>query len=42
MKIERTKNAARNIVFDGLLKLLNMVIPSFCALLCCIIWGCSI
>ena len=27
MKIERTKNAARNIAFDGLLKLLNMVIP---------------
>ena len=27
MKIERTKNAARNIVFDGLLKLLNMVLP---------------
>ena len=27
MKIERTKNATRNIVFDGLLKLLNMVIP---------------
>ena len=27
MKIERTKNAARNILFDGTLKLLNMVIP---------------
>ena len=27
MKIERTKNATRNIVFDGLLKLLNMVLP---------------
>ena len=27
MKIERTKNAARNIAFDGMLKLLNMVIP---------------
>lgn len=27
MKIERTKNALRNIVFDGSLKLLNMVIP---------------
>ena len=27
MKIQRTKNAARNIVFDGFLKLLNMVIP---------------
>ena len=27
MKIERTKNAARNIVFDGMLKMLNMVIP---------------
>ena len=27
MKIERTKNAVRNIVFDGSLKLLNMVIP---------------
>lgn len=27
MKIERTKNAARNILFDGILKSLNMVIP---------------
>lgn len=27
MKIHRTKNAARNIVFDGLLKLVNMLIP---------------
>lgn len=27
MKIQRTKNAARNIVFDGMLKMLNMVIP---------------
>ena len=27
MKIERTKNAARNIVFDGLLKMINMVLP---------------
>lgn len=27
MKIERTKNAARNILFDGMLKLLNIVIP---------------
>jgi len=29
MKIERTKNAARNIVFDGMLKLLNIIIPFF-------------
>lgn len=29
MKIERTKNAARNIMFDGMLKLLNIVIPFF-------------
>ena len=27
MKIERTKNAARNIVFDGMLKTLNIIIP---------------
>ena len=27
MKIERTKNAARNILFDGSLKLLNMIVP---------------
>ena len=27
MKIERTKNAARNILFDGMLKLLNIAIP---------------
>ena len=27
MKIERTKNAARNIVFDGMLKMLNILIP---------------
>ena len=27
MKIERTKNAARNIAFDGMLKTLNMVLP---------------
>lgn len=27
MKIQRTKNAARNILFDGLLKLTNMVVP---------------
>ena len=27
MKIQRTKNAARNILFDGLLKLVNMVVP---------------
>lgn len=27
MKIERTKNAARNIVFGGMVKMLNMVIP---------------
>lgn len=27
MKIERTKNAARNIVFDGLQKTVNMLIP---------------
>ena len=29
MKIERTKNAARNIAFDGMLKLLNIIIPFF-------------
>ena len=29
MKIERTRNAARNIVFDGMLKLLNIIIPFF-------------
>ena len=29
MKIERTKIAARNIVFDGMLKLLNIIIPFF-------------
>ena len=27
MKIERTKNAMRNIVFDGFLRVLNMVLP---------------
>ena len=27
MKIERTKNAARNMLFDGMLKMLNLVIP---------------
>ena len=27
MKIQRTKNAARNNLFDGMLKTLNMVIP---------------
>ena len=27
MKIERTKNAARNIAFDGLQKTVNMMIP---------------
>ncbi len=29
MKIERTKNAARNLLFDGLLKVLNTVVPFF-------------
>ena len=29
MKIERTKNAARHIVFDSMLKLLNVIIPFF-------------
>ena len=27
MKIERTKNAARNIVFDGALKMFNLAMP---------------
>ena len=27
MKIQRTRNATRNIVFDGMLKMVNMVIP---------------
>ena len=27
MKIQRTKNAARNIVFDGLFKMVNMIVP---------------
>lgn len=27
MKIERTKNAARNILFDGMLKMMNMIVP---------------
>ena len=27
MRIERTRNAARNILFDGMLKLLNLIIP---------------
>ncbi|MBR6186201.1 MAG: oligosaccharide flippase family protein [Clostridia bacterium] len=27
MKIERTKNAARNILFDGMLKMFNIVLP---------------
>ena len=27
MKIERTKNAARNMLFDGMLKMLNIVVP---------------
>ena len=27
MKLERTKNAARNIVFDGLLETVNMIFP---------------
>ena len=27
MKIQRTRNSTRNIVFDGMLKMVNMVIP---------------
>ena len=27
MKLERTKNAARNIVFDGTLEMVNMLFP---------------
>ena len=27
MKIERTKNAARNMLFDGMLKIINIVVP---------------
>ena len=27
MKLERTKNAARNIVFDGALEMINMIFP---------------
>ena len=29
MKIQRTKNAARNIVFDGALKMMNLLVPFF-------------
>ena len=27
MKLERTKNAARNIAFDGILEMMNMLFP---------------